>query len=343
MYTISCNKCEIYKFAVLFVIVLNMHNDYTKITQPHELFLNPMESTHKLRYLGCGWVDAYDDVLKQVKDSDEFQNFVTSVNPKLEQEFIEHQALTLLLRGRRDENFDVKLFDHLRHQCLHILWKSLANCNILSLYLDGDSMDKAPDEESKYIVSAFQNNNIPSMLHCSLEKRLVEQQIEKFKVFHREYYKQTTYANAGWNNPERQALLTTQRLFYVDMILNKIELAKWSLNEMWGSKAMDNAAEKAYVDKAIITGEGLHKLSIEMLRCATSWLIFARHYSAEMDRMKDKPDEKKQSNEQKEGIQATQKATQMQPMEPSQYQRAQQAKYKTNSRQFTRKSSWKRR
>ena len=135
------------------------------------------------------------------------------------------------------------------------------------------------------------------MLHCSLEKRLVEMQIKKFKKFHNARYppKQTTYADNGWNNPERLALLMTQRLFYVDMILNKIELAKWSLNKMWGSQAMNNAAEKAGVDSNIITGSQLHELSIEMLRCATSWLIFERHYSAEMDRINDMP--KKQAQD----------------------------------------------
>ena len=292
------------------MLVIVIANDHTKITQPHELFKNLNGSEHKLRFLGCGWVDAYNDVLRAKSDHqlyskfDNFLNFARKYNlitSSQKNSLENYECVTLLLRGRYEDlqtdeakkefKANAQAFDELRQKCLEVLWKSLAQCSILSLYLDEYSMDRAPDLESKYIISAFQKNNIPSMLHCSLEKRLVEQQIEKFKEFHKARYppKQTTYADDGWNNPERQALLTSQRLFYVDMILNKIELAKWSLNEMWGSQAMNNAAEKANVDAAIIADNGLHKLSIEMLRCATSWLIFARHYSAEMDRIGDRP------------------------------------------------------
>ena len=326
----------------MFVIVQARHlvNDHTKITQPHKLFENLEGSQHKLRFLGCGWVDAYQDVLRLARGQKlkkQFQEFVGLVNGQ-NSNTAEYEALTLLLRGRNEE-IKFEGFELLRHECLHALWNSLAKCNILSLYLDADSMNRVPveDAKSEYIISAFQNNNIPSMLHCSLEKRLVEQQIEKYIAYHDNRYprnplKQTTYADAGRNNPERHALLTTQRLFYVDMILNKIELAKWSLNEMWGSKAMDTAAQKAKVDALIITGDGLHALSIEMLRCATSWLIFARHYSAEMDHINDTP---------KNQAQGRPPPT---PMKQIKFETStEQAKYETNSRQFTRKSSWKRR
>ena len=110
------------------------------------------------------------------------------------------------------------------------------------------------------------------MLNCSLEKRLVEQQILKFQAYHVQKYgpRETTYANDYWKHPQRQALLTTQRLFYSNMIMHKIDLATWGLNEMWGSKAMDNAAIEANVPASVINGKGLHALSIEMLRCATN-------------------------------------------------------------------------
>ena len=331
------------------MLVIVIANDHTKITQPHELFKNPDGSQHTLRFLGCGWVDAYGDVLQlaQTKFKQKFDQFVRLVNSQ-DSDTAEYEALTLLLRGR-DENIKFEGFELLRHECLHALWNSLAKCSILSLYLDADSMKRVPkdDAKSKYIISAFQNNNIPSMLHYSLEKRLVEQQIEKFIAYHDNRYprnplKQTTYADAGRNNPERQALLTTQRLFYVDMILNKIELAKWSLNEMWGSKAMEKAASDAKVDASI--KQELNGLSIEMLRCATSWLIFARHYSAEMDRIKERPPPTKQP---KKPAQDRPSATPMKQIESDTereiYQDTEQAKYKTNSRQVTRKSSWKRR
>ena len=302
----------------MFVIVIARHlvNDHTKITQPHQLFKYLNGSKHNLRFVGCGWVDAYEDVLTYISHKTRrptFNNFsafarkAKLINLSLELILQEYECVTLLLQGRYEDlepkaipefQANAQAFDELRQKCLEVLWKSLAKCSILSLYLDADSTKRIPSNFGQltrarvtYIITAFQNNNIPSMLHCSLEKRLVEQQIEKFKEFHKARYppKQTTYADDGWNNPERQALLTSQRLFYVDMILNKIELAKWSLNEMWGSQAMNNAAEKANVDAAIIADNGLHKLSIEMLRCATSWLIFARHYSAEMDRIGDRP------------------------------------------------------
>ena len=243
-----------------------------------------------------------------VRNAEELSKIERGISLPLQQ----YQALTLLLRGNykdytkadaqaKFDGLNHAKFDELRVLSLHLLWNKLAECNILSLYIDSDSekrleettLDLDMQHKCNYIITAFQNNNIPSMLHCSLEKRLVQMQIDKFERFHKAYYKQTTYADAGLNNPERQALLTTQRLFYVDMILNKIELAKWSLNEMWGSNAMQKSANDANVDASI--KEKLAGLSIEMLRCATSWLIFARHYSAEMKRIDDKPKKQAQN------------------------------------------------
>ena len=318
-------------------------NDHTKITQPHKLFLNlPAKDKdtpkHELKFLGCGWVEAYDFVLLYCTTESEsrqipvgrdeqgqtiqgsvheiFNDFkrIAEIQGKISDnktlDLQRYEALTLLLRGnykndtlsdapaKFDGLNDIR-FDQLRLQCLHLLWDSLAKCNILSLYIDSHSEKRLDDmttdivmrNRCKYIITAFQNNNLPSMLHCSLEKRLVDMQVEKFKRFHKAYYKHTTYASAGLANPERQALLTTQRLFYVNMIFFKIELAKWCLNEMWGSDSLQQAAQLAKVDAS--TKKELNGLSIEMLRCATSWLIFARHYSAEMKRIDEKPDPNK--------------------------------------------------
>lgn len=311
---------------------VNDHIDYTEIEEPHELFLNlpatgDATRKHTLKFLGCGWVDAYEYVLdlclnesKQIlvgKDKHQpatqlFENFKkvvqseTQFDNDVDTYLQNYQALTLLLQGKFKINaqsephlLNAVEFNQLRLYCLHWLWDSLARCNILSLYIDNRSgqrletmsmFNKLREPELskyKYIITAFQDSNIPSMLHCSMQKRLVHGQIEKFKRFHDVYHRQTTYANAGWKNAERQALLTTQRLFYENMILNKIQLATWGLNEMWGSNALEAAASSAKV-QAHIKHE-LHGLSIEMLRCATKWLIFARHYSAEMKRIADRP------------------------------------------------------
>ena len=294
---------------------------------------------HKLEFLGCGWVEAYDFVLHYCTTESEsrqipvgrdeqgqtiqgsvyeiFNDFMkkAEIQGKISNnktlDLQKYEALTLLLRGNykndtpsnadalNDDALNDIRFDQLRLQCLHWLWDSLAKCNILSLYIDSHSEKRLDDmtmkigmrNRCKYIITAFQNNNLPSMLHCSLENRLVHMQLEKFKRFHEAYYKHTTYASAGLPNPERQALLTTQRLFYANMIFFKIELAKCCLNEMWGSDSLQQAARRAVVDES--TTQELNGLSIEMLRCATSWLIFARHYSAEMKRIDKEPDPNK--------------------------------------------------
>ena len=294
---------------------------------------------HKLEFLGCGWVEAYDFVLHYCTTESEsrqipvgrdeqgqtiqgsvyeiFNDFMkkAEIQGKISNnktlDLQKYEALTLLLRGNykndtpsnadalNDDALNDIRFDQLRLQCLHWLWDSLAKCNILSLYIDSHSEKRLDDmtmkigmrNRCKYIITAFQNNNLPSMLHCSLENRLVHMQLEKFKRFHEAYYKHTTYASAGLPNPERQALLTTQRLFYANMIFFKIELAKCCLNEMWGSDSLQQAARRAVVDES--TTQELNGLSIEMLRCATSWLIFARHYSEEMKRIDKEPDPNK--------------------------------------------------
>jgi len=195
----------------------------------------------------------------------------------------------------------------LRDSCMHYLWNYLAKCNILFLYLDAQSEQRILEyytaqensevtlDKALYIISGFQNNHIPSMLHYTLENRLVELQVQHDRKTSKpqQAHKETQYFSESQKlvdgDVKRHSLLLSQKILHTDMLLNKIELAKWAFNEMWGTESLKNAAIQAGINNEIVTDE-LPKLSKDMLLCAVSWMIFARHYSAEMIRINSPPE-----------------------------------------------------